>query len=113
MNEINDAQNKIHHLVEALTPILEGTITNSYVHKSLCNHLGQTAICIVIEFNDTNNNKCAFTADISSKGELYNPIFMPNMLSVVFDWINRLGYDKSRIISRTELYKMDILYFGQ
>jgi hypothetical protein len=109
MNTIKDAQNNIHHLVDTLTPLISGNVTNSFVHKSLYNHLGSDAICIIVEYNDRHNNPCSLSVDISSKGELYNPIFMPNMLPTVFDWINRLGYDKTRIISRTELYKEDLM----
>jgi len=113
MIELDDAQNKINYLVDALKPLIQGKITHSYVNNSLYKHLGPTAICIAIEYIDTNNIRCVLSADINSKGELYNPIFMPNMLTYVFDWINLLGYDKSRIINRTEKYKEDILYFGK
>lgn len=109
MIELDDAKNNIQYLVQALVPLLQGTVVHSLVYRSIHSHLGNGAICIVIEFNDTNNKRLALSADINSKGELYNPVFQPNMLSTLFDWINRLGYDKMRTIKRTEIYKDDLL----
>ena len=51
----------------------------------------------------------ALSAEITKEGYIYNPIFFPNMLTILFDWINRIGYDKERQITRTNIFKQELL----
>lgn len=47
--------------------------------------------------------------EISDNGEVYNPICLPCHLGVLFDWLNRVGYCKERVLGRTSVFKEELM----
>ena len=64
---------------------------------------------IYISYFDTNNCINSIKADISASGEVFNTKSVKKeILTVLYDWLNRIGYDKDRQIERTEHYKKEL-----
>ena len=51
----------------------------------------------------------AYAFSITEKGDLYDPILNGPILSITFDWINRIGYDLDRQVKRVRHYKTELI----
>jgi len=47
--------------------------------------------------------------EINEAGEVYNPVCKPCHLTMLFDWLNRISYNKERIVERTSLFKEELM----
>jgi hypothetical protein len=92
-------QNDLTVLVSSLKPYIGGSILKWSTHQS---KLGKNARCINILYN-SEYGQSVLSVDITQKGEIYNPICMPNALPILFDWVNRIDYDKTRHLQRISL----------
>ena len=61
-------------------------------------------------YNDSKYGTIRPSLEITQKGEIYNPVFIPSHLTYIFDWLNRIGYDYNRQYERTQLYKKELIY---
>ena len=104
MCTIDILSNETRHLASALRPIMDGIITGHGVI------VGKDNITIVyVTYNHKQYGSISPRFNINEKGEVYDPYFHGKQLSVVFDWLNRVGYDKERQISRTETFKRELI----
>jgi hypothetical protein len=63
---------------------------------------------ISVTYNHETHGRLSPRAEISESGEVYNPIFMPNHLGLLFDWLSRLTYNPERMQARANLIKREL-----
>jgi hypothetical protein len=100
-------QKELPHLVNALREHVRGQITDCNAVQT--KFLGNDATYIYLDFNQEIYGPSRLSAMITNKGYVYNPVFMPQQLSVVFDWLNRFEYDKERQQDRTNKFKQELI----
>ena len=100
-------QKELTHLVSALRDHVYGPITDCNAVQT--KFLGNDATYVYVDFEQHTFGPSRLSAMITSKGYVYNPVFMPNQLSIVFDWLNRFGYDKDRQQDRTNRFKQELI----
>jgi hypothetical protein len=61
-----------------------------------------------VTYNHETHGRLSPRAEISESGEVYNPIFMPNHLGLLFDWLSRLTYNPERMQARANLIKREL-----
>lgn len=66
-------------------------------------------IQVSVTYNDLNYGRLTKSACIDKTGAVYNPMFHGQELSVLFDWLNRVGYCRDRQTKRTELFKQELI----
>jgi len=67
-----------------------------------------TRTTISVTYNHETYGRVSPRAEISESGEVYNPIFMPNHLGLLFDWLSRLTYNPERMQARANLIKREL-----
>lgn len=64
---------------------------------------------IYITYTEPQYGKLVMRAEITKNGEVYNPIMFAKHLTILFDWLNRIGYDSARQLERTEIFKNELI----
>ena len=73
-------------------------------------HLAPLSVVrIAINYKDPTGAQCQLGAEITEKGDVYNPTFHGPLLSILFDWTRRFGYKRERIIERTNLFRDELI----
>jgi len=92
-------------LAKALKPVLNGSII--YLNVYYIGVDDQIQVCVT--YDDLVYGKLTKSAWVDKKGDVYNPMFYGHELSVLFDWLNRVGYCRERQTKRTELFKQELI----
>jgi hypothetical protein len=94
----------LRHLASELGPLLPGPLTKYGVIAGKDN-----MATVFMTYIHEKYGPISPRVKINEKGEIYEPYFYGKQLSVVFDWLNRVGYDKERQINRTETFKSELI----
>ena len=100
MYSIISLKNELPYLVKRLNiPVTNCEVRPSIMDRNI----------IYITYEDQKYGKLVQRAEITKKGEVYNPLMFTKHLVVLFDWLNRIGYDSKRQYERTEIFKNELI----
>ena len=100
MYSISSLKNEMPYLVSRMNL----KITNWDVRPSVMERN-----IIYINYTDPKYGKLVQRTEITKIGEVYNPIMFTKHLVILFDWLNRIGYDSKRQQERTEIFKDELI----
>jgi len=104
MYSTSNLLSEARHLVSVLRPVLAGPITG---HGALKGENNTTIVYVT--YTHEKYGSISPRVKINEKGEIFDPYFHGQQLSIVFDWLNRIGYNMERQINRTEIYKRELI----
>jgi hypothetical protein len=104
MYSTSNLLSETNHLVSALRPILSGPITGCGAKVSKDN-----MTIVYVTYIHEKYGSVSPRVKINEKGEIFDPYFHSKQLSIVFDWLNRVGYNMERQINRTKIYKRELI----
>jgi len=94
-------------LVSALSPHI-GKFVWYAIYKADAPHLAPLSVMrIVIHYKESATD--SLSAEITERGDVYNPTFHGAQLGILFDWTKRLGYTEERIRERTNLFRDELI----
>jgi hypothetical protein len=100
MYSIISLKNELPDLIKRLDlPVTKWEVRPSLMERSI----------IYITYLDPQYGSLVQSAEITKKGEVYNPIMISKHLAGLFDWLNRMGYDSTRQNERTEIFKNELI----
>ena len=104
MYSAQNFRKEVPYLAEALQPHFPSPLTGC--GAMLCN---DGMITVFVTYLHEKYGSISPRVKIDKKGDIYEPLFHGKQLSIVFDWLNRVGYDMERQVSRTESFKRELI----
>lgn len=100
MYSISSLKNEMPHLVSCMDiKYTRWDVRPSVMERNI----------IYIDYTDPKYGKLVQRVEITKNGEVYNPIMFTKHLVVLFDWLNRIGYEPTRQYERTEIFKNELI----
>jgi hypothetical protein len=104
MYSIYTFKSELHHLAAALQPLFSEPFTK---YGAILNN--DSSVTIFVSYIHEKYGSISPRVRIDKKWDLYEPHFHGKQLSIIFDWLNRIGYEMGRQTMRTEAFKKELI----
>jgi hypothetical protein len=104
MYSIHTFKSELHHLAASLQPLFSEPFTK---YGAILNN--DSSITVFVSYIHEKYGSISPRVRIDKKWDLYEPYFHGKQLSVIFDWLNRIGYEMGRQTIRTEVFKKELI----
>jgi hypothetical protein len=104
MYSVKTFSKEMRYLAEALQPHFPSPLTG--YGAAICD---DDKITLFVTYIHEKYGSISPRVKIDKKGDVYEPLFHGKQLSIVFDWLNRVGYDMERQVARTESFKRELI----